>query len=182
MKKEKPLALALILVILQFIIWVAFGYGVFVYTQSVWLVLPAMALLFGIRFCTHIFWFLKGRRLLKQALWGVPHSKVNEISMTEKVTWFKSTISLNKKQFRVDMAVTTNYMYLYTGLLFPEDSIVKLAWRDIAQIRVASPVRAIIYFQNPTEVELTVPWQSSYESHVPKSVGFQKDTSYRYKN
>ena len=34
MKKEKPLVFALILVTLQFIIWVAFGYGVFVYTQS----------------------------------------------------------------------------------------------------------------------------------------------------
>ena len=177
-----PLALALILVILQFIIWVAFGYGVFVYTQSVWLVLTAMALLFGIRFCTHIFWFLKGKRLLKLALWGVPHSRANEVSMTEKVDWFEGTISLNKRQFRVDMAVTTNYMYLYTGLLFPEDSIVKLAWNDIAQIRVASPVRAVIYFKTPTDVELTVPWKSSYEANVPQSVGFQKDGVYRYKN
>ena len=182
MKQEMALVLALFLVVLQFIVWVAFGYGVFVYTQSVRLVLPAMALLFGIRFYSHFFWYLKGRRLLKLALLGVPHSTLDEISMTEKVAWFYSTMSLNKKKFGADMAVTTNYMYLYTGLLFPEDSIVKLAWDDIAQIRVASPVRAIIYFKNPTEIELTVPWQSSYESHVPKSVGFQKDTNYRYKN
>ena len=182
MKKEKPLVLALILVTLQFIIWVAFGYGVFVYTQSLWLVLPAMVLLFCVRFCTHIFWFVKGRQLLKLALWEVPHSKVSEVSMTEEVSWFKGTISLKKRQFRVDMAVTANNMYLYTGLLFPKDSIVKLAWDDIAQIHVVSPVRATIYFNIPTEVELTVPWQSSYESYIPKTVGFQKDTSYRYKN
>lgn len=102
--------------------------------------------------------------------------------MTEEVSWFKGTISLKKRQFRVDMAVTANNMYLYTGLLFPKDSIVKLAWGDIAQIHVVSPVRAIIHFKSPTEVELTVPWQSSYEFYIPKTVGFQKDTSYRYKN
>ena len=72
MKQEMALVLALFLVVLQFIVWVAFGYGVFVDTQSVWLVLPAMVLFFDVRFCSQIFWFLKGRRLLKQALWGVP--------------------------------------------------------------------------------------------------------------
>ena len=181
MKKEKPLALALILVILQFIIWVAFGYGVFVYTQSVWLVLPAMALLFCIRFCTHIFWFLKGRRLLKQAIWGVPHNRFDEVSIPDKVTWLRGTISIYKKLFTGHTAATQDHLYIFTLLLFPK-GIIQLAWDDIAQIRVASPVRAIVYFKTPTEAELTVPWQSSYESHVPKSVGFQKDTSYRYKN
>jgi len=182
MTKEKHIALALFLVFLQFIIWIAFGYGVFVYTRSVWLVLLFMLLLFGGRFCTHIFWFLNGRRLLKKALWGLSYSQVNELSMTEDVIWSKGTISLNKRQFRAHTAVTKNFIYIYTGLLFPEDSIVKLVWCDIAQIRVASPVRAIIYFKTPTEVELTMPWKSSYEAYVPKSVGFQKDEVYRYKN
>ena len=77
--------------------------------------------------------------------------------------------------------VTDGYLYLITWLLLPRP-VLQLAWSDIAQIRVASPVRAIVYFKSHTKVELTVPWQSSYEAYVPKTVGYKKDTSYRYKN
>ena len=181
MKKEKPLVFALILVTLQFIIWVAFGYGVFVYTQSLWLVLPAMLLLFCVRFCTHIFWFVKGRQLLKLALLNVPYNRFDEVSIPDKVIWLRGTMSFYKKLFTGHTAVTQDYLYIFTMVFLPRE-IIQVAWDDIAQIRVVSPVRATIYFNIPTEVELAVPWQPSYESYIPKTVGFQKDTSYQYKN
>ena len=133
------------------------------------------------RFSSHIYFFIKCRRLLGQALWGVPYNRFDEVSIPDKVIWLRGTISLNKKLFGGDTAATQDHLYIFAMAFLPRE-IIQLAWDDIAQIRVASPVRAIIYFKTSTEVELTVPWQSSYESHVPKSVGFQKDTNYRYEN
>tara|TARA_B100000767_G_C19259792_1_gene326724 strand:- start:48 stop:470 length:423 start_codon:yes stop_codon:yes gene_type:complete len=133
------------------------------------------------RFSSHIYVFIKFKRLLIQALCGVPCNRFDEVSIPDKAIWLDGTISLNERFYPGASFVTDGYMYLITMLLLPEE-VIQLAWCDIAQIRVASPVRAIVYFKTSTEVELTVPWQSSYESHVPKSVGFQKDTNYRYKN
>ena len=181
MIKKKPFALVLILLILQLLILLAFGYWVFLYTGSIAITLLAMVALTLVRFCSHIFLFFKCRRLLKQALCGVSYSRFDEISVPDKVTWLKGTISLDKKLFGGDTAVTKDYLYIMAMAFLPRE-IVQFEWDSIAQIRVASPVRAIIYFKTPTEVELTVPWQSSYETYIPKSVGFQKDSSYRYKN
>ena len=134
-----------------------------------------MLLLFCVRFSTHFYWLFKCKRLLRQALRGVQHHRFYEMDIPDKVVWLEGHLSLGKPLFKADTAVNHNYLYIFTLLLFPK-VIIQLAWRDIAQIRVASSVSAIIYFKTPTEIELTVPWQSSYESYVPKSIGFQKDT------
>ena len=143
-------------------------------------VLSILALIL-LRFSTHISLFIKCKRLLMQALCGVPYSRFDEVSIPDKSIWLDGTISLNKRFFQGGSSVTDDCLYLITWLLLPRP-VIRLAWCDIAQIRVVSPVRAIIYFKTPTEVELTVPWQSSYETYIPKSVGFQKDEVYRHKN
>ena len=134
-----------------------------------------------IRFSTHISMFITCKNLLMKALCGVPFNRFDEVSIPDKAIWLDGTISLNERFFQGASSVTNDCLYLITWLLLPKP-VIQFAWQDISQIRVVSPVRALVYFKAPTQVELTVPWQSSYESHVPKSVGFQKDTSYRYKN
>lgn len=181
MVRKKPFVLLLILLVLQLIILLAFGFWVFLHTKSIAITLLAIVALTLVRFCSHIFLFFKCRRLLKRAMSGVSYNRFDEVSIPVKVTWLNGTISLNKKLFGGNTAVTQDSLYIMTMAFLPRE-IIQLAWDDIAQIRVASPVRAIIYFKTPTEVELTIPWKSSYEAYVPKSVGFQKDEVYRYKN
>jgi len=181
MIKQKPFALVLILLILQLLILFAFGYWIFAYIESIIITMLSMLALTLIRFSSHIYAFIKCKRLLIQALFGVPYNRFDEVSIPDKAIWLDGTISFNERCYQGASSVTDGYVYIITLLLLPRP-VIQLAWHDIAQIRIASPVRAIIYFKTPTEVELTVPWQSSYESHVPKAVGFQKDTSYRYTN
>ena len=181
MRKIKPFWLLVAILIFSLVVWFAFGYYIFTRTSSIWLSLLAMLLLFCVRFSSHFYSLFKGKRLLRQALRGVQHHRFYEMDIPDKVIWLQGHLSLGEPSFKAGTAVNHNYLYIFTLLTFPK-VIIQISWDDIAQIRATSPVRAMLYFKTPTEVELTVPWQSSYESHVPKSVGFQKDTNYRYKN
>jgi hypothetical protein len=181
MIRKKPFILIVVLLILQLLILCTFGYWVFSSTESIIITILSMLVLTTLRFSTHISLFIKCKRLLMKALCGVPYNRFDEVSIPDKATWLDGTISLNKRFFQGGSFVTDGYLYLITWLLLPRP-VLQLAWSDIAQIRVASPVRAIVYFKSHTKVELTVPWQSSYEAYVPKTVGYKKDTSYRYKN
>ena len=181
MRQKKPLWLLVAIFIGSLTLWIAFGYYIFTRTSSIWWSLLAMIVLFCVRFSSHFFSLLKGKFLLSHALRGVKYNRFYEMDIPDKVIWFEGYLSFVKPLFKGDTAVNHKYLYIFTLITFPK-VITQISWDEIAQIRVVSPVRAIIYFKTPTDVELTVPWKSSYEAYVPKSVGFQKDEVYRYRN
>lgn len=181
MRQKKPFWLLVTIMIASLSLWIAFGYYIFTLTSSMWWSLLAMIVLFCVRFSSHFFSLFKGKFLLAQALRGVNQNRFYEMDIPDNVIWFEGHFALGNKLFKGDTAVTSDFLYIFTLLSFPR-VVIQFSWNDIAQVRVVSPVRAIIYFKTPTDVELTVPWKSSYEVFVPQSVGFQKDEVYRYKN